>query len=410
MVRTRSTRLIEYSSSQQTIKYNNTMLLFNLIRDRMPISRAGLARLCPLSASTISNLVDDLLKNEWIIETESVQASARGRRSVMLEVNARRGYVATVELLGRDFICTLYNIGLQKIAGTRVRNTLYTGATIADSLRDLLAAQRIPSCLLLGIHLIFPGVVDPVNGDLIRSTVFPSEDIIDRHMVTQLKKRYPDTHVMISSNGTIIAFEEFIKRDDVSPLPLLSLNIDEAIFGGVVLSDESELTNYCFPLEIGHTIVDCNGRLCKCANHGCLETLCATPILFRELNEKAGTRLSYSEEFGMDCNVTAMKEVAVLLERGDAAVMGVLERYAYALCCGLISVINLFHICTIRIGGDLAILGEPFLELLKKTLYTRFFPLNNLYQPQLKLFVSDYEQVRLAATIMCLDVLFREEL
>lgn len=64
MIQVRNTAPFEYSNSQQAIKLNNTMLVFNIVRDHMPISRAELAKISPLSSSTISNLVEDLIADK----------------------------------------------------------------------------------------------------------------------------------------------------------------------------------------------------------------------------------------------------------------------------------------------------------------------------------------------------------
>lgn len=406
MIQVRNTAPFEYSNSQQAIKLNNTMLVFNIVRDHMPISRAELAKISPLSSSTISNLVEDLIADKWLIETDTLQTLPRGRRSIMLEVNASMGFVAVVELLSRGFICTLYDICLQKRASVRLRNTLYDSNIIKNTILSLLKENNIGEEKLLGIHLIFPGVVDSASGDLVRSVIIPEEELIDRHLVSELKKYFKSSHVMISSNGTIIAFEEFISHETGMPLPLLSLNVDEAIFGGVVLCDESNHLNFCIPLELGHIIIDRDGKSCKCGNRGCLDTLCSTPVLMKTLNERAGTRFSYSEDFGAECNVTSMEFVAKRLAEGDSKIEAVIKDFAITLCSALTSVINLLHVKSIRIGGDIALLGEPFLKILQSTMNESSFPLNNTYEPQINLFVSDYEQVRLAATIMCLDVLF----
>lgn len=406
MIQVRNTAPFEYNNSQQAIKLNNTMLVFNTVRDHMPISRAELAKISPLSSSTISNLVEDLIKDKWLIETDTLQTLPRGRRSIMLEVNASMGFVAVVELLSRGLILTLYDICLQKRASVRLRKTLYDSDIIKDAILSLLKENKIGKEKLLGIHLIFPGVVDQENGDLVRSVIIPEEELIDKQLVSKLKEHFVGSHVMISSNGTIIAFEEFINPESKKPLPLLSVNVDEAIFGGVVLSDESNNLNFCIPLELGHIIIDRGGKTCKCGNSGCLETLCSTPLLMKTLNERAGANLLYSEDFGADCNVASMEIVSKRLADGDKGITEVIKEFSYTLCSALTSVINLLHIKSIRIGGDIALLGEPFLKILQETMDESFFPLNNSYEPQINLFVSDYEQVRLAATIMCLDVLF----
>lgn len=406
MIQIGSIKQVEYSSTQQDIKSNNLRLIFNLIRDHMPISRIDLSRRCSLSTSTVSKLVDDLLARKWVIETESVSTGRRGRRSVLLEINEKWGYVATIELLSRDFICTLYSIRLKKYTSVRIRNTIWDADSIASAISSCLYAKNIPSSSLIGVHLIFPGVIDEVSGDLISSTAFPDMDIPDRHLVIQLQKRFPAAQVMISTNGTIIAYEEFMAQKEYTRLPLLSLNVDEAIFGGVVLADPENNMDFCFPVEIGHIILDRRGKICKCGNRGCMETLCATPVLFRTLQERTDLQFPYSELFGSDCNVEAMKLVSEHLAAGDESVADVLRDYSKILCSALISVVNFISVRSIHIGGDLALLGDPFLEILRKTFREEFYPVDQTEQIQIDLFSNDYEQVRLAATAMCLDTIF----
>ena len=407
MIQIRNTRQIDYSMTQQNLKLNNTMLVYNLIRDLMPISRVDLARRSPFSTSTISNLVEDLLQGKWIIETQIVQTSARGRRSTLLEVNASRGYVATVELLGRGYICTIYNICLQKITGTRIRNTGYDSNSIASTIHTLLKTSHIASCMLIGIHLIYPGIVDPISGELLSSCAFPDSDILERHLVIQLKKLFRDTHVMISTNGTIIAFQEFVTQKELPHLPLLSFNVDEAIFGGMVASDADNTMTFCYPVEIGHLVVDYHGKRCKCGNQGCLETLCRTPALFQTINARTDLNLQYSETFGSDLNTSNMSLIAQRLRENDAKVIAVMQEYTQTLSIAIGSIANLLNVQSIHIGGDIALLGNPFLQMLKDHLSQHHAALN-MNQVRLELFVNDYEQVRLAATMMCLDAIFKK--
>lgn len=410
MIRIRNTRQVEYGTSQHTLRLNNTLHIFNMIRDLMPISRIELAKRSPFSPSTISNLVDDLLQNNWVVETATVQTSARGRRSTLLEVNTQRGFVATVELLHRGYICTIYDICMNKITGTRIRDTDYDSATITATIRSLLKNNRIPLTMLIGIHLIYPGIVDPISGELGTSVAFRESDIPERHMVIQLKKQFDNAHVMISTNGTIIAFEEFMQSQSLPQLPLLSMNVDEAIFGGMVVSDTDSNMTFCYPLEVGHLVVDMHGERCGiCGNRGCLETLCKTPKLFQALNEQGGMALAYSQAFGSDLNTANMALIREQLEKGNPRVQSVLQDYARTLCVAISSIVNLLNVRSVHISGDIALLGEPFLTILRDTYYTLCHSLSNSGQLKLELFVNDYEQVRLAATIMCLDALFHQQ-
>lgn len=396
-----------YASSQQQIRDENIMLLFNQIR-KAPVSRAALAEIASLSPTTVSTLVEDLIRGGWVVETGPDVTFLRGRRPVILTVNASRGYVATVELLSRGYICTLYDICLNKISGTRIHNTEYDGASVAATIYELLKSKRIPKSQLLGTHTIFPGMIDSASGTLRFSAVIPRESMPESTFLQTLNKSFGSSHNVLSNNGSIIAYTEFISEKKQSSLPLLSVNIDEGIIGGVVMSDEQSGVRMCFPVEIGHIIVDHNGPQCKCGNAGCLEALCSTPSLFRMMNERAGMSLTYMDTFGADCNVAAMEEVAVRLRAYDSAAMTVLADYVQILCSGLVSVVNLLNIQSIRIGGDIALLNDALLNVMRSTLRDRFRPLNNNCEVEVELFTSDYEDIRRAAAIQCMDELFHK--
>ncbi|MDO4938624.1 MAG: ROK family protein [Lachnospiraceae bacterium] len=408
MIQIRNIKQPTYSTSQREIKSGNTMMLFNMIRDNMPISRVNLSRNCPLAVSTVSSLVENLLEKNWIVEKDTVSTSGKGRHAIMLEVNAQMGYVVTVELLSRRYICTVYDICLHKISGIDIKNTIYDSNHIITSILTLMKSSKLDIEKLLGIHLIFPGIIDKVSGDLISSTVFPDIEILNRHLAIQLKSHFPKVDVQISNNGTIIAFKEFALGKGLSALPLLSVNIDEAIFGGIVTSNENSNMTFCFPVEIGHSIINYRGERCLCGNRGCMETLCTTPVLFRKLNESAHMNLTYSELFGSEINVDTMHLVAKELESGNREVEKVIQSYTETLCSALLSTINLLGIQSVHIGGDLAILGKPFLEMLKTTFAASFSPLIGTGNIHFDLFNSDYEDVRQAATMMSLDNIFRE--
>src|SRR5437879_1379730 len=81
------------SASNKTPRQINRNLVFNLIRTRQPISRADLARVSGLQRSTVSLIVEDLIKERWILEG-STGRLPRGRRPTFLELNHQRTVIA----------------------------------------------------------------------------------------------------------------------------------------------------------------------------------------------------------------------------------------------------------------------------------------------------------------------------
>ena len=220
--------------SQQLIKDRNETLLFNLVRKLAPISRADLARHSGLSPATVTVLMEELLDNQWIRELPpAFLAPQRGRRPILLEVNAARGYVATVEILSRGYICTLYDICLHCIGTFRSREKAATSAQVCKDLEALAAAHGVSLDRLLGIHVLYPGLFDTESGRLGFSAVIDPADSVDPLLMEQLSSHFPDTHCMLSNNSTAMAYSVFSQNTAVA-LPLLALAIDEGISAGIV--------------------------------------------------------------------------------------------------------------------------------------------------------------------------------
>jgi N-acetylglucosamine repressor len=391
------------TSSQQLIKDQNTMLLFNLVRKMPPISRAELARRSGLSPATVSILIEELIANQWIQETDSVAPSPeRGRRPILLEVNASRGFVATVEILSRGYICSIYDICLHKIASVRSRDTASSSRQIADTLLGLARSKRITNHRLLGIHILYPGLFDTESGELGFSAVIREDEMVQTDLVAHLRRRLPQAHVMISNNAAMVAYSEFIAESLDAAAPLLAMTIYEGINAGVVLGGKE-----CMPVEAGHTIIQRNGPLCKCNNRGCLEAFCSTPALFRSINQRTSLGLEFQDDYGADCNHEAMAKVAAAFQAGDEAVEAVIKDYVYALSCGIISIVNLFAIRSVRIGGAVRALGEPFAEMLRHTLKQEFHIITNARSLTVELFDDDYESSRHAAVMLILERIFQ---
>src|SRR5436190_173756 len=100
--------------------------------------------------------------------------------------------------------------------------------------------------------------------------------------------------------------------------------------------------------ELGHTVVDGHGRICRCGNRGCLETVAGAQALLDDLRPSRG-------------ELTAEQ----LLDRaaaGDGACRRVIADAGSAVGSTLATLCNLIDPQRIVIGGELAAAGELLLE------------------------------------------------
>jgi len=122
--------------------------------------------------------------------------------------------------------------------------------------------------------------------------------------------------------------------------------------------------------EIGHIIVDSNGRLCGCGEHGCLEAYASrTAIEKRILGSIKKGHKSIITESIKESGVIRSKDLSDAINAGDEIVLSAITEASEYLSNGLASVINFYNPELIILGGGLMEAIDLFYDLtVKKTL------------------------------------------
>jgi predicted NBD/HSP70 family sugar kinase len=107
--------------------------------------------------------------------------------------------------------------------------------------------------------------------------------------------------------------------------------------------------------EIGHTVIDPGGSICRCGNRGCLETMAGVPPVLAALRDAYGSELTIDE--------------AIARARdGDAGCRRVIADAGRAIGAAVATLCNLFNPRRIVVGGDLGAAGELLLAPLRESL------------------------------------------
>lgn len=134
---------IPTGSSLLQVRSKNLSVVFAAIRQLGLVSRTELAEYTQLTSSTITNLVNELLRWNLLIEAGSV-ASQGGRRRTMLSLNAQAGWVITLVVYPDHIQGGVVNLGGH--VGWRENTAIAKAddaqaATAADRLYQSLAAK-----------------------------------------------------------------------------------------------------------------------------------------------------------------------------------------------------------------------------------------------------------------------------
>jgi glucokinase len=117
--------------------------------------------------------------------------------------------------------------------------------------------------------------------------------------------------------------------------------------------------------EIGHMVVEMNGRPCQgnCPNWGCLESVASGTALVREVSlavaRRPDTALGHALESGRELTGPMITELA---QEGDPVACDAIDVIGRALGVGVANIVNIFNPQVVVIGGGVSAAGELLLE------------------------------------------------
>src|SRR4030042_5266657 len=130
------------------VKTLNKRVILDMIRFAPGgISRADLARLVNLTRSAVTPIINDLLAEELVHETEDGPTTG-GRRPILLEINPRYGYLVGIDMGATHLGMVLTDFAVQVLQAVEVPFDVKLGPDVGlplvnTVLIDLLATQGL---------------------------------------------------------------------------------------------------------------------------------------------------------------------------------------------------------------------------------------------------------------------------
>ncbi|MGN0589729.1 MAG: ROK family protein, partial [Ruminiclostridium sp.] len=146
--------------------------------------------------------------------------------------------------------------------------------------------------------------------------------------------------------------------------------------GGGIITDGKIYTgfNFCGG-ELGHTVIEYNGRQCGCGRKGCFEAYSSATALINFTKEamEADKNTKMWEIAGGKIENVDGKTAFDGFRAGDKTATEVVNTYINYLGCGLTNVVNIFQPEMLLIGGGICKEGEnltkPLIEYIARESY-----------------------------------------
>ncbi|MEK6650753.1 MAG: ROK family protein [Bacteroidota bacterium] len=174
--------------------------------------------------------------------------------------------------------------------------------------------------------------------------------------------------VAVTNDANAAALGEMLFGAARAMKDFIVITLGTGLGSGIVANGQLIYGADGFAGEIGHTIVDPDGRECGCGRKGCLEAYASANGLRRTVHELIATSLDESELRGVAFNDLTSKMVAEAAARGDHLALEAFDRTARILGFKLAdSVAHTSPEAIILVGG-LAAAGDLLLKPVKRYL------------------------------------------
>ena len=337
-------------ASSETARLINRDIVLELIRASQPISRADLARRSGLGRSTISQIVEQLIHENWVREG-AMGSPPRGRRptliglnkdlvAIAVDVHPGQASVALVDLNGR--LLSRWPVPLTSDPAASI-------SLIVDCMQRI--HRTAPGKSFEGIGISLPGRVNPASQRLIfaPNLEWPELDI---RKIIETKMGLLVT-MENDATACLLAELTFARMDGVRDAVLVAVGegVGTCVFAnGQLVCGHSGMAG-----EFGHVPIDPAGPRCGCGKTGCWEVFGSCQAALR-----------YYRDLCPTAPAITFQQLLSLAEEGDSAAAQAITLQAQAIGRGLRMIIAGLSPSTILIAGEVTSAWHRFGPVIEK--------------------------------------------
>jgi predicted NBD/HSP70 family sugar kinase len=326
------------------------------------VSRADLARRAALAPSTVSAVVSELHAAGLVVEpAEPVHPAERGtvgRPPVLIALHRRAGVVAGIDFGKRHVRLAISDLSHALLAERHraldadlpARDAI---ALAKEVFADALEEAEVARDEVVGVGLGLPGPVHRPSGELGNSTILPGWAGTRAAEAVAEALGLP---VEVENDANIGALGEWMWGAGRGAAHMAYVKAATGIGAGFIVANAPYVGAGGTAGELGHTVVDPGGPICRCGNRGCLETLAGAPAILSSLRDVHGEGLT-------------LRDAVALAVRGDAGCARAIADAGAAIGTAVATLCNLFNPQRVVVGGDLGAAGELLLGPLREALF-----------------------------------------
>lgn len=360
---------MRHTGSPELMKRLNQSAILRTIREQGPLARAEIAKVLQLNPSTVTRIVDGLIREGLVIEGEAEESSARGgRRAVPLEFNHKASLIIGVDLRGTAMVGALAdlegNILRRSTTPSKPGDSEDNLERLTALIGDLIETPRSREQKIRGIGIGAPAITLSQEGIVTWAPALGWRNLPLKKLV---EERF-DIPTFVENDINLAALGESWRGAGQEVSNLVCISIGTGIGAGIIIDGELYRGAAEAAGEVGY-LVPSESHLGRTYDQfGCLESLAAGQGIARRAVQaiRQGTQTAILDLTSGDEGAIAAEHVFEAARQGDSLAQEIMVETVKYLSIAVSSVASILNPEMIIIGGAVARSGDLLLEPIKE--------------------------------------------
>jgi predicted NBD/HSP70 family sugar kinase len=367
--------------STADLKKQNILEILLAIRTNSALTKPEIGKHISATRVTAHNLINEMIDRGLLMENGTAESNG-GRKASIYKLNPKQGYIIAQYISSTGIQTEVYRLGFEKIyQNNLVIDTTYSKKVLNSILEEIRKATKksglsFKHCLGIGVSVV--GLVSSEDHAIKTLIHIPGWEGIKLQNIIAKEFKVPVfCENDKNANALAMKWTGLAGKEGCAIFLTMSMGMGVGIlFNGVLFYGSHARAG-----ELGHTIVQPAGPLCRCGNRGCLETM----FNYNVIIDTAKKRLRNPKI----CNI---KQVIELAKNGNPQVLEIVEQLTTYMSIALDNVIKAYDPDVIIVENEL------FREL--KNLFDRTvektYSLNRFIDPErLRVIVNEREDINI---------------
>jgi predicted NBD/HSP70 family sugar kinase len=329
--------------------------ILQALYDNGPTSRVDLSRLAGVNRTTVTGIVQPLIEGGLLIEGKAGRSSAQGGKPARpVYFNPAAPTLCAVLLLPGTIQTCLVSLTGELTAHRQAtfnprEDREAFAATLFATLGETLAQAKRPP---FGVGIAAGGMIDRDKGEIVAVNLAPI--LSGMPIAALLSERFAMPVVIDHHPRALLVGDRWFGQG--RGLQNFAVIYTGDVLGGAFFIDGRVYRGLAGSGgELGHTVVQFDGRPCNCGRRGCWETI-ATLTWLREEAKAAGLD---------DAETIDSARLARAAAAGSEAAERLLDRYARHIAVGIANLQQTMSLNFYILHGDAAGGGEALAQRIK---------------------------------------------